>query len=179
MNKFLSTAVAALIALPAGGCLQQDATSLNRQYAASKVYIGALTCEVAAGQGYVFGSSKDLSCVFLPLEGTAQAYDGKIRRFGIDVGATKSTQMVWRVFSVGSSVGQDALGGNYAGEQASITAGSSTGGNWLYGSNSYAIVLQASQLMDGTGQGYNIAYGIAEISLQPKPQGPRLPGPTN
>ena len=29
----------------------------------------------------VFGSSRDLSCVYLTKEGLAQAYDGKIRRF--------------------------------------------------------------------------------------------------
>ncbi|MBI2736962.1 MAG: DUF992 domain-containing protein [Rhodospirillales bacterium] len=50
------------------------------------VYIGALTCNVTGSPDYVVGST--LSCV-LNKEGTSAAYDGRIRRFGLDLGTTK------------------------------------------------------------------------------------------
>ena len=51
------------------------------------------------------------------------------------------------------------------GEQASIAAKSSVGGNWLYGGSNNQIVLQATQIQDSRNAGYNLAYGIAEMSL--------------
>ena len=82
-------------------------------------------------QWLLFGSTKDLSCVYLTKDGLSQAYDGKIRRFGIDV----------------------------------VAANSSAGGNWLYGGSNNQIVLQATQIQDSRNAGYNLAYGIAEMSL--------------
>ena len=57
------------------------------------------------------------------------------------------------------------LAGNYAGEQASVAANSSAGGNWLYGGSNNQIVLQATQIQNSRNAGYNLAYGIAEMSL--------------
>ena len=48
--------------------------------------------------------------------------------------------------------------------EASITASASAGGNWLFGGSNDQIVLQASEIQGGNA-GYNLAYGIAEISL--------------
>ena len=82
--------------------------------------------------------------------------------------------MVWHVYQLGALVGAGlitspaALAGNYGGEQASIAAGSSAGGNWLYGGSNNQVVLQATQLQDSTNAGYNLAYGIAEMSLTPR-----------
>jgi hypothetical protein len=39
------------------------------------------------------------------------------------------------------------------------------GGNWLYGGSNNQIVLQATQIQDSRNAGYNLAYGIAEMSL--------------
>jgi hypothetical protein len=61
--------------------------------------------------------------------------------------------------------GAAVLAGNYGGEQASIAANSSAGGNWLYGGSNNQIVLQATQIQDNRSAGYNLAYGIAEMSL--------------
>ena len=65
MNKGLSVAVAATLALAAGACQQPTAQQFNTTNANSQVYIGALSCNVSGGSGYVFGSTKDLSCVYL------------------------------------------------------------------------------------------------------------------
>jgi hypothetical protein len=171
MNKCLSAAVAATLAMATGACQQPTAQQLNTANANSQVYIGALTCNVSGGSGYVFGSSKDLSCVYLTKEGVAQAYKGEIRRFGLDLGYTRAGHMVWHVYQLAGLVGQPisanpkALVGNYGGEQASIAANASAGGNWLYGGNNNQIVLQATQIQDSRNAGYNLAYGIAEMSL--------------
>ena len=52
----------------------------------------------------VFGSSRDLSCVYLTKEGLSQAYDGKIRRFGLDLGTTKPGHVIWKVYQLGGRV---------------------------------------------------------------------------
>ena len=171
MNKCLSAAMAGTLAMATGACQQPTGQQLNATNANSQVYIGALTCNVSGGSGYIFGSTKDLSCVYLTKDGVSQAYDGKIRRFGIDVGYTKAGHMVWHVYQLAGLVGDKTstdprfIAGNYGGEQASIAAGSSAGGNWLYGGSNNQIVLQATQIQDSRNAGYNLAYGIAEMSL--------------
>ena len=174
MSKCLSAAVAAILALATGACQQPTAQQMNTTNANSPIYIGALTCSVSGGSGYLFGSTKDLSCVYLTKEGASQLYDGKIRKFGIDVGYTKAGHMIWHVYQLAGLVGNKTssdprfIAGNYGGEQASIAAGSSAGGNWLYGGSNNQVVLQATQLQDSTNAGYNLAYGIAEMSLTPR-----------
>ena len=64
-----------------------------------------------------------------------------------------------------TSTDPTVLVGNYGGEQASISAGATAGGNWLYGGRNNQMVLQATQLSTSGDAGYNLAYGIAEISL--------------
>ena len=79
--------------------------------------------------------------------------------------------MVWHVYQLGGLVGAGlttnpaALVGNYGGEQVSVAANSSAGGNWLYGGSNNQVVLQATQIQDSRNAGYNLAYGIAEMSL--------------
>ncbi len=67
MNRFATAAVLAVLAASTGACQtgQQSASALNKEYANSKVYIGALTCNVGGSTGYLFGSTKDLGCVYL------------------------------------------------------------------------------------------------------------------
>ena len=151
MSKCLSAAVAAILALATGACQQPTAQQMNTTNANSPIHIGALTCSVSGGSGYLFGSTKDLSC-----------------------GYTKAGHMIWHVYQLAGLVGNKTssdprfIAGNYGGEQASIAAGSSAGGNWLYGGSNNQVVLQATQLQDSTNAGYNLAYGIAEMSLTPR-----------
>jgi len=42
-----------------GACQQPTGQQLNATNANSQVYIGALTCNVSGGTGYVFGSTPD------------------------------------------------------------------------------------------------------------------------
>src|SRR5262245_13534073 len=169
------TVLAAGLALATAACnTQQSAQQLNTSNANSPVYIGALTCNVTGSSGYVFGSTRDLSCVFLNKEGSSATYVGKIRRFGLDVGTTRPSHVIWHVYQLAGLVGNPtstdptALVGNYGGEQASVSAGGTAGGNWLYGGRNNQIVLQATQLRTSGDAGYNLAYGTAESSLSLK-----------
>ena len=173
MSKYLSAAVAAILATATAACQtgQPDATAMNKQYADSKVYLGALTCNVSGSTGFVLGSTKDLNCVYLTKDGVSQAYSGTIRKFGIDLGYTKAGHMVWHVFQIGGLVGgtlstdPKVLVGGFIGEQAQIVAGSGAGGNWLYGGANNQVVLQATDIQGSGSAGYNLATGIASISL--------------
>ena len=77
--------------------------------------------------------------MYLTKEGASQAYDGRIRRFGLDLGTTKPGHVIWKVYQLGGLIGDRTIAnpkvivGNYGGEQASVSAGATAGGNWLYG----------------------------------------------
>ncbi len=178
MIKFVGAAAVAILAVATGGCQtgsESSAQAMNKDYANSNDYIGALTCNVSGTTGYVFGSTKDLSCVYLTKEGVSQVYDGKIHKFGLDIGYTKSAHLIWHVYQLGGLVGASTstnpkvLTGNYAGEQASIAASSSAGGNWLYGGSNGQIVLQATQIQDSGNAGYNVQYAAMSMTLSLAP----------
>jgi hypothetical protein len=167
MNKCLSAAVAATLALATSACQQPTAQQVNQQNTGSRIYIGALTCNVSGSTGYVLGSTKKLDCVFLNRNGSTALYDGEIRKVGIDIGYTRAVHSIWRVYSLGSDKGADALGGNYIGEQSTVAMSSHAGGNWLYGGRDREIGMIASGVVKDAG--YNFATGVAEMSLTLKP----------
>ena len=43
--------------------------------------MGSLTCKVAGGMGFIFGSSKDLDCIFARTDGVGEKYTGAIKRY--------------------------------------------------------------------------------------------------
>lgn len=128
------------------------------------VNVGSLNCHVAGGVSFVFGSSKDLSCVFYRDDGRAEAYYGKIKRFGIDIGFTKEAHIIWLVAAPGY-VEPGALVGDYGGVSASVAAGLGVGANVLVGGGQRQITLQPISVEGAVG--LNIAAGIAEIQLTP------------
>jgi hypothetical protein len=130
----------------------------------SKLYVGALSCNVSGSVGFIFGSTKSLGCILVRSNGSAEVYDGTINRFGIDIGFTKAIHVVWHVYSLDESAPQGVLAGNYAGTEASVALGGTAGGNALLGGANNAIVLQ-SVVVQGGNTGINFADGIAEMSL--------------
>lgn len=74
----------------------------------------------------IFGSSKDIACVFTKPDGTAERYHGEIDRYGVDIGFTNEGYMVWAVFAPGR-VAKGALAGTYAGATADVAAGAGSG----------------------------------------------------
>ena len=124
--------------------------------------VGSLTCNVAGGIGFVFGSSKDLSCLFTRTDGIAERYTGSIKKYGVDLGFTKEAQMVWLVFAPGN-IGPGALAGNYVGGTASATVGVGAGANVLLGGGSGQVTLQPVSVEGSVG--LNVAAGIGAVEL--------------
>ncbi len=157
-HTFLRLAAIALgLAVATGGATaQQD----NRGKA------GTLTCDVSGGIGMIIGSQKSVTCRFEPVAPgwIPEAYVGTITKFGLDIGATVGSQMVWGVFA-GGSPAQGALAGEYGGATAEATVAVGLGGNVLVGGSNRTIALQPLSV---TGQaGLNLAVGVAVLKLSP------------
>ena len=140
------------------------ATAISGVNAANeRIEIGLLRCTVAGGTSFIFGSSKDLGCVFERANGAAEAYVGNVSRFGIDVGTTSESQLVWTVLAPAKDFPPGALAGTYAGVSAEATAGVGLGANALVGGGEHSIALQPVSVQ--TQQGVSIAAGVAELNL--------------
>jgi len=155
----------ALAGLALAACVQDSAQQTNQNMRQSKIYIGALDCTVAGGQGYLIGGSRDANCLFTPETGQPQAYRGTIRDLGIDIGETKALRLQWKAFSLGSKRGPEALVGTYVGESAAVTADSRSGGNWFYGGVDAQVALVTTATFVGENSGYNIQYAAMTITL--------------
>jgi hypothetical protein len=130
------------------------------------VRVGDLTCNVASGWGFVFGSSKDLHCTYRG-NGHFEHYTGSISKFGVDVGYTEGGVLVWGVFAPTSDMRKGALAGDYAGASAQATVGLGVGANVLLGGLDKSIALQPLSV-EGS-KGLNVAAGIGSISLHEAP----------
>jgi Protein of unknown function (DUF992) len=132
------------------------------------VRVGTLTCNVASGWGFVFGSSKGLRCTFAPGPGRPEYYAGTINKFGVDIGYTQGGILVWAVFAPTGNIGPGTLSGNYVGATGSATVGVGAGANVLVGGSNRTISLQPVSIEGNTG--LNVAAGIGSISLHYQPQ---------
>jgi hypothetical protein len=128
------------------------------------VKAGMLTCHVASGWGFIFGSSRDLRCVYSGSNGRSEDYNGKISKFGVDIGYLKSGVLVWAVLAPSTNLAGGALSGDYGGVTAGASAGVGANANVLIGGSTKSISLQPVSV-EGD-KGINIAAGIAAISLR-------------
>ncbi|MBV9858499.1 MAG: DUF992 domain-containing protein [Alphaproteobacteria bacterium] len=128
------------------------------------VNVGTLTCSVASGWGFVFGSSRGLNCTFSGAGGRYEQYTGSISKFGVDIGYTRGGVIVWSVVAPTPNFGPGILAGHYAGGTASATVGVGAGANALIGGSGNSIALQPLSIEGNTG--LNVAAGIAEITLR-------------
>jgi Protein of unknown function (DUF992) len=131
--------------------------------------VGTLTCNVASGWGFVFGSSRALRCTFAASSGRVEHYSGAIQRFGVDIGYTRAGVLVWGVLAPTSDLAPGALSGNFVGATGSATVGVGAGANVLVGGSNRTISLQPVSFEGSTG--LNVAAGIGAISLRYEPQG--------
>lgn len=137
-------------------------------YAQGGVQIGTLTCNVAGGWGFVFGSSKAVRCTLAGAGGRLEHYAGSINKFGVDIGYTQGGVLVWGVFAPTASLAPGALSGNYVGATGSATVGVGAGANVLVGGSNRTISLQPVSIEGNTG--LNVAAGIGAMSLRYQPQ---------
>jgi hypothetical protein len=138
---------------------------------AQNVQAGALTCNLSASVGMIVTSSKALACTFRNSRGNIELYDGVIRRFGLDVGATTGGQMVWSVFAPSGRLQRFALAGSYGGASGEATVGAGLGANVLVGGSGRSVALQPVSLQGQSG--FNLALGVASLELTPADPPPR------
>ena len=166
MNRLVRGALVTVLGIAAGSCQQPTATQLNQQNSSSRVYLGALTCNVSGSQGYIIGGTKQLSCVFLDKDGISASYVGSINQFGLDIGYTKAVHSIWRVYALGQVKRADQIGGRYVGETTTIAVGGPQGGgNWLYGGRNKDIAMLAAGVVQDNA--YNFATGVQDMTLTP------------
>jgi len=152
------------LALIAAGTVATGAVALDATpaHAQAGVTAGVLTCNVAAGWGFVFGSSRNLHCVY---SATGEHYLGRISKFGVDIGYTSGGVIVWTVIAPTANVAPGTLAGHYGGATAGATAVVGVGAHALIGGSNNTITLQPLSV-EGN-EGLNIAAGIAEVVLRP------------
>lgn len=136
--------------------------------AESGVKAGVLKCNVGSGWGFVFGSSKDLKCIYnRGSDQPVERYEGEVRKYGIDIGYTEDGILIWTVVAPTTDVGAGALAGDYVGATAELSAGMGLGANALIGGSGKQIALQPLSI---SGQeGLNVAAGIGAIHLRAAP----------
>jgi hypothetical protein len=148
----------------AASVLGAMALSIPAQAAPHGVNVGTLTCNVASGWGFVFGSSKDLHCTFRQNDRHVEHYTGEISKFGVDIGYTEGGVLVWGVVSASSDVRPGALDGDYVGATANATVGVGLGANVLVGGFDKSFALQPLSVSGN--RGLNVAAGVGSISLK-------------
>lgn len=136
----------------------------SAQAAPAGIKVGTLTCNVAGGMGFVFGSTKDLACTYEPTKAAVEHYAGSVSKWGVDIGYTSKGKLVWAVFAPTSDVRPGAIEGEYAGATAQATVGVGLGANVLIGGLDKSIALQPLSIQGQTG--LNVAAGIGSISLK-------------
>jgi Protein of unknown function (DUF992) len=135
-----------------------------------RVETGQLACDVSAGIGMIIGSQKGVQCTFTPTipgpPGPPEVYVGTISKFGLDIGATSATQLIWAVYSpTNRPIG--ALAGIYSGATAEATVALGLGANVLIGGSNNTIALQPLSIQGQTG--LNLAVGVASLQLRWQP----------
>ncbi|MCC6470440.1 MAG: DUF992 domain-containing protein [Alphaproteobacteria bacterium] len=154
-NSLTGAIAAAVLALATNAALAEG------------VKVGVLECKVSSGFGFVVGSSRDVSCVYLPSkDGNKQYYDGKIKKFGVDIGYVSEATIMWAVVAPNWDVPQGALAGDYVGGTASAAAGYGAGANALVGGGGKSFALQPVSV-EGQ-KGIAISAGIGDLTLRSK-----------
>jgi hypothetical protein len=157
-SKLSLAAAAAVVAV---GALTLSTPAPAQQ---SGVKVGVLTCNVSSGWGFVFGSTRNLRCTFSPNAGPPEHYNGRIQKFGVDIGFVSSAVIVWGVLNPTSDMAPGALQGDYVGATASASVGVGAGANVLVGGFNKSVTLQPLSV-EGN-QGLNVAAGIGAINLR-------------
>lgn len=163
--RHIGTRLGALLGLGLLAATPAFAQSQQPPDLTGHVRVGTLRCDVAAGTSFIFGSTRDVTCVFTPTNGTTERYTGEIRRYGVDVGFTGAAVMLWGVMASTGDIRPGALAGTFAGVSAAATAGVGGAANILVGGSNRGVALQPLSVEGNTG--LNIALGVGELRLAP------------
>jgi Protein of unknown function (DUF992) len=164
----LSIALFAVAALAVMLSTASNALAQGEAPAKHVTKIGYLSCHVASGWGFIFGSSRRLQCTYTPAETgkKIENYTGSITKFGADIGYLQSGVILWTVLAPGTKITEHPglLSGHYGGATASATVGLGLGGNVLVGGMDGSISLQPLSIEGNTG--LNVAAGVAMMDLK-------------
>jgi hypothetical protein len=151
-----------LLAMTVAGSAVAALALVTPARAAVTVKTGVLTCHVASGYGFVFGSSRSIACTYSG-NGRVEYYSGDISKFGVDIGYLKSGVIVWAVLAPTTDLAAGALVGSYGGLTAGASVGVGANANLLIGGSTHQISLQPLSI-EGD-KGLNVAAGIASLTL--------------
>ena len=112
----------------------------------------------------MFGSSKDLSCLFWRTDGIGERYTGP-SKYGVDLGFTKEAQMVWLVFAPGN-IGPGALPATTS-ERRPRPPSAWAPAPMSWWAAAAAVTLQPVSVEGSVG--LNVAAGIGEVELRKAP----------
>ncbi|MEZ2128383.1 MULTISPECIES: DUF992 domain-containing protein [unclassified Sinorhizobium] len=131
------------------------------------VALGRLVCGSEGGTGFVFTSQKNLTCTYTPAGGGPVAiYAGKVEKFGLDIGQTGKSVMIWQVLAkTGTPVSEYALAGEYFGVGADASFAAGAGAKVIAGGTNKAFMLQPLNVQ--IQEGLNIAVGVDKMTLAP------------
>ncbi len=149
----------------AAAALVMSATAALAQ--TPKLVAGTLTCKSKGTIGMILGSKEGLSCFYNPAgKAPPQPYVGTLTKYGLDLGVSGETVMIWTILGSSNLLPEGALAGNYGGVSAEAAVGIGAGANALVGGSNKSIVLQPLSVEGQTG--LNVAVGVAELSLRPR-----------
>ncbi len=133
--------------------------------ASAAAKVGMLECTVSGGIGFIIGSQKPMSCTFTPVAGPAEYYTGVVRKFGLDIGVTAKTVILWAVLEAHGDYSPGSIAGEYGGVSAEASVGLGVGANALVGGNANSVALQPISVQGQAG--VNLAVGVTSMSLRP------------
>jgi len=146
------------------------AAAFSPAQAQQGVAAGLLTCGVKGGVSFIVGSTRELRCIFRVSPGDpGERYEGKIEKFGLDIGVTNNALMEWTVIAPTNRIAMGALAGKYLGVSADASVGFGGGANVLVGGSNNTVSLQPLSVQGQTG--FNAALAVASVELSPLYEG--------
>ena len=130
------------------------------------IKVGVLTCAAGPKVGLLITSKQKINCSFQPNSTEAEHYHGVIREYGLDIGATAATVIIWAVFAQQSDYKPGSLAGTYVGVSAEETVVLGLGANILLGGSDKSIALQPLSVQGQAG--LNLAIGVTRLELVEK-----------
>jgi Protein of unknown function (DUF992) len=132
--------------------------------ARADVAVGMLSCRSPQPTTYIIASATGYSCVFRPVAGAAQYYEGTIYRLGAQVGTSSNTVLAWAVFALTARVAPGALAGGYGGASAGAALGIGGRVNALVGGLPNSFALQPVSVEGETG--FNAVATVTGLQLR-------------
>lgn len=130
----------------------------------SHVKIGVLTCAAGPKIGLLITSAEKIECTFEPSGAEAEQYYGRIRNFGLDIGVTAGSVIVWGVLAAQDDYAAGSLAGEYVGVSAEQTVVLGLGANVLVGGSDDSLILQPLSVQAQAG--LNLAVGVSRMVIE-------------